>query len=99
MTGKLSYCKQCDRPMWCTRSSKKWCSNACAQKNKRGTAPSQYWRSLSALDGYKVYDDTLSLIASESPQAFTEIQRMKNKYGHNAMLNALRIVAMLGGVK
>lgn len=95
---KLAFCEQCERAMWSQRSTKRFCSNACQQKHKRGVEPVPYWK-LFEEGQDKQLQDTLALIALESPKTFADLQRLKGKYGHNAMLAAVNIVISLGGVK
>lgn len=84
-------CKQCGRPVWAERSTKKYCTNACKQKAKRGVA-FEWW--------YAIYDDSqeikdhdwLTIISDEQPKVFGMLQRMRDKYGRNAMLAALHIL-------
>lgn len=92
---KMYFCEQCSRLDWRERSTKRFCSNACKQAHKRGTAPVVYWKKSDEkeVDHYERF--VQEILVAEKHDVAAQLQRCKNQYGVDAMymlIDTLRMV-------
>lgn len=89
--SQIIFCQQCGKPVWAQRSTKKFCSNAHKQKNKRNAPKEDYYAIWNDPHEHKRNDFIVELYANNKKVAH-DLERMKAKYGRNAMLVAVDVL-------
>lgn len=89
--ASVIFCSQCGRAKWAQRSTKKYCSESCKQKRKRGNAYKDYYDIWNDPHTHKRNDFIVELY-DNNKQVAHDLEKMKAKYGRNAMLVAIDIL-------
>lgn len=91
MMGSVIFCAQCGRAKWAQRSTKKYCSESCKQKKKRGVPYQDYYEIWDSSHEQRRHDFIVELYDNNKRVAH-DLEVLKSKYGRNPMLVAVDIL-------
>lgn len=89
---KACKCSQCGQWFYYKRITSQFCSDKCRKRNQRGIEPTDMYKN----DLFTENERILAGIAEHNPQAFREIEYIKEHFGQKALDRTMSVIRLLG---
>lgn len=88
---KACKCDQCGDWFYYKRKTAIYCGDPCRKQANRGIEPTDKYK----YDLRNEYERILAVIAESNQRAFDQLVKIKERYGHNAMVQTIQVIQTL----